>query len=86
MPNAKIQWTQNVAGRSPGELETVEIDTDFMRGCLANGRYVVLSVESPFVEPSLPELVGLIKAESPAATTETPRPAARRKPKVTPEA
>lgn len=49
MANAKIKWTQKVAGRDEGAVETVEIDTVFMRGCLANRRYEILEIINPVV-------------------------------------
>lgn len=36
---AKIRWTQRVLGREPGDIENVEIDTEFMVALLAQGRY-----------------------------------------------
>lgn len=62
MANAKIQWTQNVAGRSEGQIETVEIDTPFMKGCLANRRFVVLEEAKPGApKPKAPK--GGVEAE-----------------------
>lgn len=47
MANARIRWTQKVAGRDEGHVEVVEIDTPFMRGCLNNLRYEVLEMIAP---------------------------------------
>lgn len=47
MANAKIMWTQKVAGRDEGHVETVELDTPFMRGCLKNKRFKVIEYVKP---------------------------------------
>lgn len=67
MGQAKIQWKIKAAGRFEGEIETVEIDTPFMQGCLKQGRFVVLEhvEEEPVVTTFTisdiePEVLGLL--------------------------
>lgn len=73
MSNARIVWTQKVAGREPGEIETVEIDTDFMRGCLANKRFEILSVD-PTPAASIAAEESPATIPSPAAVAAEPAP------------
>lgn len=70
MSEAKVRWTQRVLGRDEGHVETCEIDTPFMRGCLANLRYEILESYAPApvnetvqveVKSSESELMGLTK-------------------------
>ncbi len=74
MANAKIQWLQKVAGRQEGDLETVEIDTPFMRGCLKQRRFKVLeyvAAPKPAVK-SESDLMGLTKPK-PAPKPKAPK-------------
>lgn len=54
MANTKIRWVQKVAGREEGHVEVVEIDTEFMRGCLANRRFEIV-VDEPKPKPAAPK-------------------------------
>ncbi len=72
MASAKIRWTQKVLGREVGHVETVEIDTPLMKGCLKNRRFEILESYAPPVRisakpkprPSESDLMGLTKPKS----------------------
>lgn len=46
MSEVHIRWTQNVAGRQEGYEEVVE-RTEFIDGCLANNRLVIITDPVP---------------------------------------
>lgn len=59
MSAVTLMWDQRVAGREPGDVETVE-ETPFIIGCLANLRCHIIDAPetSPEVAPEFPVYVG----------------------------
>lgn len=76
MAAVTIQWDQRVAGREPGDIETVE-ETFFILGCLQNLRCHIIDAPEagPEVAPEFPVFVGS-PVETVDVTPELPAPVA----------
>lgn len=87
MSEVTVEWTQRVAGRHPGLVETVEL-TDFIQGCAKNGRLVIIGEKldpiinlviednlTPKLEEAINDLGQSFPADLPGAVAaETPKP------------
>lgn len=47
MSEIKVRWLIRAAGRDVGHVETVEIDTPFMQGCLSQRRVEIVEAPVP---------------------------------------
>lgn len=74
MSEVRIRWTQRVAGRHPGDTETLEL-TQWVEAVIAAGRAVVLAQDaSPVQTPPVEVPVELVFVED-APKPRRPKPA-----------
>lgn len=72
---ARIVWLGRYLGREQGDIENVEVDTDFMQALLRNDRFAILPDEEPEAEEA-PEVEQPVVVD----VVEDPKPKSRRKP------